>query len=253
MALCIKRSVYSVQKTWCSDLMSGILEIPTVQDKSYEYIRKMIVRGELSGGQRIKEKDLVEKLGASRIPIRESLMRLKAEGFVVSEPRRGFTVREYTKKDVIELYQLREVAEGLAARLAAEKATFQQIVKCEKAHHKFQEFVDKQLGSSNIINFSGQVQKLDEKFHRTLFQISGNRKIERIFSSLNDEKICLMLNVPNKAGTDGALESALKRTLMSHNDVLNAVKNHDADVAERNMRKHIRGGLAQLLRHFGKD
>jgi DNA-binding GntR family transcriptional regulator len=84
-----------------------------------ELIRSAIVDGRLEPGQRLKEEELARELGISRTPIREALLVLQTEGLVDASPNRGAAVKAYAAEDLDDLYQLRAVLEGFAARLAA--------------------------------------------------------------------------------------------------------------------------------------
>ncbi len=84
-----------------------------------ELLRTAIVDGRLEPGQRLKEEELARELGISRTPVREALLVLQTEGLVDAAPNRGATVRAYDAADLDDLYQLRAVLEGFAARLAA--------------------------------------------------------------------------------------------------------------------------------------
>src|SRR3954464_7132534 len=81
-----------------------------------ELIREAILDGELGGGGGWKEDKLARRLDVSRTPVREALRRLEAEGLVVVEPQRGATVRAYETRELDDIYPLRAVLEGYAAR-----------------------------------------------------------------------------------------------------------------------------------------
>ena len=84
-----------------------------------ELIRRAIVDGRLEPGRRLKEEELARELGISRTPVREALLVLQTEGLIESAPNRGATVRAHEPSDLDDLYQLRALLEGFAARLAA--------------------------------------------------------------------------------------------------------------------------------------
>ena len=86
-----------------------------------EEIRAMILSGRLKPGERLVEESLSAELGVSRVPVREALLALSAQGLVRIEPRRGATVAEITPKIVAELVEVRALLEGLNARLAAQR------------------------------------------------------------------------------------------------------------------------------------
>ena len=84
-------------------------------------LREMILSGELPGGSRIAELNLVQKLGLSRTPIRGALQRLEQEGLLQALPNRGYAVRVFSEREIGEAIELRGMVEGFAARLAAER------------------------------------------------------------------------------------------------------------------------------------
>lgn len=93
--------------------------IPTTRQHAYKYLREQILKGRLSNGQRINLDDIAAALGVSRMPVREAVRQLSAEGFVTIYPRRGVTVTSLDFDDILELFEMRAVLEGLAVRHAA--------------------------------------------------------------------------------------------------------------------------------------
>ncbi|MDQ4072566.1 MAG: GntR family transcriptional regulator [Actinomycetota bacterium] len=102
-----------------------------------EVIREAIVDGRLTPGQRLKEEELARELGMSRTPVREALLLLQSEGLVESIPRRGATVRSYAADDLDDMYQLRAVLEGYAARRAATRISRDDIARLEESCARF--------------------------------------------------------------------------------------------------------------------
>lgn len=107
-----------------SAAVAGMLERrePLVRNASAvatELIRQAIIDGSLSPGERLKEEELARKLGISRTPVREALLVLQAEGLVDATPNRGAIVRAHDARDLDDLYQMRALLEGYAARRAA--------------------------------------------------------------------------------------------------------------------------------------
>src|SRR5579862_7591453 len=87
----------------------------------YEEIRNKIINGDLPPGTRLRERELADELGVSRVPVREALPYLQADGFITLESHRGAIVTELTLRDVRELFDVRLGVEVYAARLAAQR------------------------------------------------------------------------------------------------------------------------------------
>src|SRR5512143_316988 len=96
-------------------------------DRAYAVLRARITSGEYAAGDRLREEELAGTLGVSRTPVREALRRLGMEGFVVLVPHRGAHVVSWSHGDLEEIFGLRAVLEGYAARLAAQRATDEQV------------------------------------------------------------------------------------------------------------------------------
>src|SRR5690606_14857237 len=92
-------------------------------ERAYRYIREGIQKRLFRPGERLREVDLAATIGLSRTPIREALARLESEGLVTHDPMRGIMVAELDYSTITELYYMREVLEGTAARLAAQHAS----------------------------------------------------------------------------------------------------------------------------------
>jgi DNA-binding GntR family transcriptional regulator len=103
-----------------------------------EIIREAIIDGRLPPGRRLKEEELARELGMSRTPVREALLTLESEGLVESIPRRGATVRSYAIGDLDDVYQLRALLEGYAARRAAARISPDDVARLEESCDRFE-------------------------------------------------------------------------------------------------------------------
>lgn len=104
---------------------------PSAQQLAYIHLQDGIVSGALAGGIRLKPEALAQQLGISRMPVREAIRQLNAEGYVTIMPNRGAVVTNRTPEEVIELFEMRAVLEGLAARIAAQVANAHEIDELE--------------------------------------------------------------------------------------------------------------------------
>lgn len=102
-----------------------------------ELIRAAVIDGRLAPGQRLKEEELARELGISRTPVREALLVLQTEGLLESAPNRGATVRTFEADDLDDLYQLRAVLEGFAARLAAARISAEDLAALRDSNERF--------------------------------------------------------------------------------------------------------------------
>ena len=120
------------------NLLEGRLPAPqSASAAAGEVIREAIIDGRLPPGQRLKEEELARELGISRTPVREALLLLESEGLVESIPRRGATVRSYAVSDLDDVYQLRALLEGYAARRAAARISPADVTRLEKSCDRF--------------------------------------------------------------------------------------------------------------------
>jgi DNA-binding GntR family transcriptional regulator len=222
----------------------GVSEKKTgnLQEKVYHSIRKMIIAGKISHGDRIVERKLAEQVGASRVPVREALLRLNIEGIVTTVPSGGYQVRKYTLEDLRDLYETREAIEGFAARLAAERAKDVDIEKLDLANREFMNY--SKVGEE----FVQRSFQYDELFHQTLLQISGNKKFVNIFEILSFERITFprylfekQVSVQKPPTFDKHMCASIEYTAKGHDAIVNAIREHDGDKAEKMMRGHIQG------------
>jgi len=206
-----------------------IIEHKNLNERVYEVIRDMIVSRELRPGERIIEEELAEKLGVSRTPIMRALIRLNQEGLIEKIPRKGTYVKKFLLKDALAIYDVREVIEGLAARLAASSITDKQIQKMREIFEKAESLTKKE-------HFDAYV-KADMKFHELLVQASGNKIILEIINNFR-----LRINSFNI----GLIRSP-SETLKEHLAIIDALSKHKADLAEKLVRQHIRTTRERLI------
>jgi DNA-binding GntR family transcriptional regulator len=102
-----------------------------------ELIRAAIMDGRLEPGHRLKEEELARELGISRTPVREALLFLQAEGLVESAPNRGATVRSYEPEEIEDMYDLRALLEGHAARRSAMRISQAEVRRLHESNERF--------------------------------------------------------------------------------------------------------------------
>ncbi len=149
-------------------------------DRAYQLIKQRIITNETPVGAQIDDLEIAEKLGISRTPVREAILLLRKEGFVEIVPRRGIRVLPLFLGDIRELYDILTALETLAVGLltarhptAEELRPLTESVKGMKAGLKADDF------ASWI--------EADERFHRALFELSGNRRLAEVGLSYRDQ------------------------------------------------------------------
>jgi len=229
---------------------SAVHEMPDAADaqptgsqavKALLRLREMVLAGELPAGARIAELTLVEKLGVSRTPIREALMRLEQEGLLQALPHGGYAVRLFSERDVHDAIELRGTIEGLAARLAAERGASSGVL-AEASDCLAQ--IDEVLARPALDDeaFHRYV-SLNERFHVLLCEMAGSttitREIERVvrlpFASPSGF-VVVQANSPRA-------RDMLIVAQDQHRQVLEAIAAGEGGRAEAIMREHSR--LAQ--------
>src|SRR5688500_2034647 len=140
-------------------------------------LRELIVGGELKPGQRIAELALVERLGASRTPIRAALVRLEEEGLLEALPGGGFTVKDFSESDIHDAIELRGTLEGLAARLAAERGVASVLLaEARDCLGRIDELLAPRELSEDA--FTGYVEQ-NGRFHGVIAEMSGSALVQR--------------------------------------------------------------------------
>ena len=195
----------------------------SLADRAYDALLAAIAEGRLRPGQRVREIAFAEQLGISRTPIREALQRLARDGLITLDARNGARITELSLEAIQELYDLREILEGSAARFAALSAKANDLQRLKAILAKEAEHG----------NDPAALAKLNKLFHRTLCEAANNRYL---MSAVSDFSTTLLLLGPTTLAAGGrAGESQAE-----HRDIVEAVAAGDADKAETLMRAHIR-------------
>lgn len=154
----------------------------TRTEQVYEMLRSELLNGVLHPGQKLKMAGLTERFEASQSVIREALTRLTEQGLLVSEPQRGFRVRDLSIEDITELTESRIQIESLALRLAIERGDLQWETGILAAHHRLERTpVTRDNGT---VSEDWSIQHRD--FHQALLTGCSNRRLESVATSLRD-------------------------------------------------------------------
>lgn len=207
--------------------------VENLNDSVYRFLKGAILKRRLALGSKLDEVKLAEELGVSRTPVREAFQRLSAEGLIVLIPHRGAFVIQLTRRDLEELYEMREALEGQAARLAATRATPAMVVKLGEIIAAYRTAV--------LENWRRSIILLDSRFHETVARASRNRRLMEAIRSLREQLRILRI-------TSVAIPGRPGRSLEEMSALLEAIRGRDPDLAEERMRAHIRSVRDDVLR-----
>ncbi|HSK99542.1 MAG TPA: GntR family transcriptional regulator [Rubrobacteraceae bacterium] len=209
----------------------------------FERLRRMIIEGEYGPDERLIEEQLAERLGVSRTPIRQALTMLEAEGLVEIAPHRGAMVCSFSVEDVRDIYDLRAVLEGYAARRAARRISGEELGRLSELAEEMEGLAGRFSEHEEEIR---RLVVLNQEFHGTIVVASRNRRLGRLLRGT--VQIPLMFKAFFWYGPH-------ERTISNHyhRQILNALEAGDADRAEIVMREHVYEGRDFVIRALMED
>ena len=197
----------------------------------YEELRSAIVEGRIRPNERLIEAELAERLDVSRTPIRESMLRLAADGLVLSR-RRGWVVREHSPQEIQDIYEVRAALEGYAARLAAQRASDDMITEIVRIHKSYVAELQ-QISRGHLIEHN-------DAFHNAVIAASGNARLaEQI------QRNTAFYFVHRIAGF--LSDDEVRNSIAGHQELVDALVARDCDRAEDVARRAVLEGLSKTL------
>lgn len=206
----------------------------SLSSRVFRTIRENILSGKYAPEEELKEKTIGEELGVSRTPVREALRQLELEGLVTIIPNKGAYVVGISQKDIRDIYEIRSRLEGLCAKWAAENITKEQLDELEENIY----LSDFHVAKGN----SEQVLELDNRFHEILYSASGSKEIRHILVDFHH-----YLQRVRKV-TLAEKERAVKSN-GEHRKIVEALKLHDAELAEKLANEHIMNTIRNIDSH----
>ncbi len=192
-------------------------------NRAYGELRDAIGNLVLQPGQPLTEVSLSEWLGIGRTPVREALMRLREEGLVDAVARKGYYVTRISADDANEIYEMLEGIEGIAIKLAAERAQPADIERLEKA-------VDAQQAALDDDDLDAWVVS-DEEFHTAVVDVARNLRIKKMVEPLNTQLHRLRVYTIR-------VRPRPESSTADHREQLNAMKRGDGELARRLIQQH---------------
>ncbi|PSK95883.1 DNA-binding GntR family transcriptional regulator [Murinocardiopsis flavida] len=202
-----------------------------IADAVYERLREEIFTGELAPGARLSVPALAVRLEVSRSPVRDAVLRLVQDRLASEEPRRGAVVARVGARELAAIYDVREVLEGLAARLAVENSGRRLVVALHDALAEHERAV--RAGDVAAITAA------DMRFHALVRQASGNTEVVRLLDDVQTQVRLAMRTTQVTAGP--------RQSVDDHRAILTAIESGDPAAAELAARAHIHRLRSALL------
>lgn len=206
----------------------------SVQARVIAEMRRRIIKGDIEPGAPLSELALAEEFGVSRTPVREALKQLQTEGLVEIRPRVGTFVTTPSRREITELFEMKELLEGAAARLLARRGRVAEIDLLERNLREADEAVER--------DDRERYAELVQEFHDLLIAGADNSKLEAHYRMLMNQ-----LAYPRLVNTSLSQPGRAIQSDREHHLVLELILEKDGDSAEHVMREHVRASRRALL------
>ncbi len=200
-----------------------VLRTRSRADFVYHSLLDGIWEGRFAHGERLREEEIARALGVSRTPVREALQRLQQRGLLTVGAGRGLVIAQLAKQQVLELYAMREILEGSAARFAAQHAHPAEVEIISRFQKKLAKAHDDAVGLA----------KLNRRFHQAIYEAAHNQYLLQTLDSLHDSLALLH-------GTVFRMPNRRTETDEEHRLIVAAIEGRDPDAAEKAAREHIK-------------
>lgn len=210
----------------------------TFKTKVYAALKQAILNMDIYSSPEptwIDERQLSERLGVSRTPVREAVAMLEQEGFVKSMPRRGIMVLKKTKREVVEMIQAWAALESMAARLLVERASDADIRQLRTLFDKFDEGHKPQ-------DFVSEYSAANIQFHQTIIRLGGSQALAEMTANL-------LVHVRGIRQITIGRDDRASRSIVEHLAIIEALERRDVEAAERHSRDHTLGLAAYVDDH----
>ena len=202
--------------------LENLLDVKSRSEFVYQQVLEAISEGRFRPGMRLGEEEIAQRLGVSRTPVREALRRLQTRGLLTVGAGRSMVVVELSTRQVHELYAMREILEGSAARFAATHANATDLLLLRQAHQKFMD----------AWNRPQDLVPLNRRFHQAIYEAAHNEYLTRALNGLYDAFVLL-------SGNTFRIPTRLQASDEEHLAIIEAIETRAPDRAEAAARKHI--------------
>lgn len=205
----------------------------TKTDYAVDAIREMLRDGTLAPGARVNVETMAASLGVSPTPIREAIRALQAEGFLTHAPHRSVRVAEVAPKDVVEIYRIRAVLEGLSVELAAPQLSGVDLRRLTTLH----ETMERQMQAGH----RRRLRALNDEFHFTIHRAAQAPRLLNLITTVwGASPFDTFVKFPERA----------PRTIHEHRSIIDALREGSPEDARNAMSAHVQASLEMLLSHL---
>lgn len=209
----------------------------TQTDWVVQILRDAIIKGEMKPGEKLRQEGLAQNLGISPTPIREAFRRLEVEGLLVHLPHKGVRVVEFSIEDAEEVCLIRSVLEGLATRLAVQGLNADARDSLADRLASLQDEMEACLGEGN----HERLAELHEEYHMSLYNAANSPRLLQLITIFR-------LNYPQD--TLWVIPGRAEDSMHEHRDLLDSVREGDAQLAETLVRMHLERSMIALVDHL---
>jgi DNA-binding GntR family transcriptional regulator len=215
-------------------MQAQVFPTQSIQERVADGLRSQITGGQLESGAALSEIALAEEFGVSRTPVREALKQLQTEGLVIIRPRVGTFVSAPTRLEINELFQMKEILEGAAARLFAARGEIPELEALRANVMRAEEAVAADDATAYAL--------LVEEFHELIIRGAGNEKLAQHYRMMMNQ-----LAYSRLVQTSLSKPGRLVESESEHHRVIEIISAKDGTTAERMMREHVRASQQALL------
>lgn len=214
--------------------MPDVIEpMDVITKKRYvaDWLREMVVSGDLPAGQRLRQRELAQRLGVSPTPVREAMHQLEIEGYLENIPHVGVQVVEVASEHREEVARLRKLLEGQLSRIAADRITADQAHELKALQQAFEDAVERSDART--------ARRTNYQLHRFIWSVTGQTVTQQIVQGL-------WARVPWRSLDDVAERGG--QSAAEHANLVSAILSRDPDAAQQATERHIASSEAYLLR-----
>jgi DNA-binding GntR family transcriptional regulator len=219
----------------------------SLSEKAYQHIQRKLLSGEWSAGDVLSELSVAQEMGISRTPVREAFRNLEQEGVLEQVPRFGTRVKALDRRDLVELYELREALEPYAVAQAAGRLAPEDRERLRALCAEFKTIAGELRHKGRSRPDAGMMKRLmsaDMAYHQLLIRAAGNRRMMKIVA---DSRVLARIFTTSRQEHD---LKVIEQTYRYHVDILHAVESGNGDTARALMSEHIRASMVEALEHY---